>query len=533
MLKVLVKKELQLILRERFLRSGKSRKSGKTRQSGKGMLLIWGFLVLYLMAFFTYFAWSLGRQLLSLPNIGWVYYLMLGGAAILFGTLGSVFNTYSSLYLSKDNDLLFSLPIPVRDVILSRLLSVFLMGLFYSGALSLPAWVVGLIQCGFSLSRLLGGLVWVLLIALIVLGLSCLLGWVVARISLRLKNRSFLIALVSLAFLVLYYVGYFRIYNHLPEILAELMRYGEEVRSSLNPLYLFGRVGEGDWLGAFLWAAALALALGLIWLLLKKSFLATATASPAAKQAVYREKPVRQARPTAALLRKEWGRFSGSANYMLNCGLGLLMMPAAALYLLIRGKDILIPLEQLMGQDVLPVLAAAVLALLSSMADITAPSVSLESKTLWQLQSLPVSPWQVLQAKLELHLLLAAGPALLSTVCVAAAVPGTLAQKLLLAALGLLFVLFTALLGLMLDLKRPKLDWTNETVAVKQSLSVLITIFSTMGLSMAMGGLYFLLGRDLGATVWLGIWTLLLAAADALIFLWLRRRGAARFARLS
>ena len=37
---------------------------------------------------------------------------------------------------------------------------------------------------------------------------------------------------------------------------------------------------------------------------------------------------------------------------------------------------------------------------------ITAPSVSLEGDTLWLLQSLPVTPQQVLRAKVELQLLL-------------------------------------------------------------------------------------------------------------------------------
>ena len=40
------------------------------------------------------------------------------------------------------------------------------------------------------------------------------------------------------------------------------------------------------------------------------------------------------------------------------------------------------------------------------MNDMTAPSVSLEGKSLWLMQSLPVTPWQVLRAKLTMQLLL-------------------------------------------------------------------------------------------------------------------------------
>ena len=120
---------------------------------------------------------------------------------MLLGVFGSVFNTYSRLYLSKDNDLLLSLPIPTGCIIASRLLSVYLMGLMYSGVVMLPAIIVYWI-CG---ALTLGSCIWAvcfcwLSVSLLVLVLSCLLGWVVAKISLKLKNKSFITVLVSLVF---------------------------------------------------------------------------------------------------------------------------------------------------------------------------------------------------------------------------------------------------------------------------------------------------------------------------------------------
>ena len=76
---------------------------------------------------------------------------------MLLGVFGSVFNTYSGLYLAKDNDLLLSLPIPVRAMLASRLLGVYLMGLMYSGVVMLPAvivyWAVGVLTA----ATVLGG----------------------------------------------------------------------------------------------------------------------------------------------------------------------------------------------------------------------------------------------------------------------------------------------------------------------------------------------------------------------------------------
>ena len=50
---------------------------------------------------------------LHAAGLGWLYFAMMGLIAVLLGAFGSVFTTYSTLYLAKDNDLLLSLPIPV------------------------------------------------------------------------------------------------------------------------------------------------------------------------------------------------------------------------------------------------------------------------------------------------------------------------------------------------------------------------------------------------------------------------------------
>ena len=47
-------------------------------------------------------------------------------------------NSYSSLYLARDNDLLLSLPLSVREVVAARLTGAYLMGLLYTAAAFVP-----------------------------------------------------------------------------------------------------------------------------------------------------------------------------------------------------------------------------------------------------------------------------------------------------------------------------------------------------------------------------------------------------------
>ena len=78
--------------------------------------------------------------------------------------------------------------------------------------------------------------------------LSCALGWVVAKISLKLKNKSFITVLVSLVvhrrLLFLLFQGRRPAFR---SCCANAAVYGARIQGAAYPLYLFGRVGTGDW----------------------------------------------------------------------------------------------------------------------------------------------------------------------------------------------------------------------------------------------------------------------------------------------
>ena len=99
--------------------------------------------------------------------------------------IGDVYKrqTYSGLYLSKDNDLLLSMPIPIRSILTIRLASVYLMGLMYSAIVMLPAVIVYWIEVEATPLTIVGPVLLILLISLLVLILSCVLGWCVAKIQ--------------------------------------------------------------------------------------------------------------------------------------------------------------------------------------------------------------------------------------------------------------------------------------------------------------------------------------------------------------
>lgn len=226
MLKILVKKQLTEIFRSYFYNPKTNKARSKAAVAGYIALFV-VLMVGVLGGMFTMLALGLCGPLAAV-GMDWLYFALMGLLAVLLGAFGSVFNTYSGLYLAKDNDLLLSMPIPVDTLMASRLLSVYLMGLMYSAVVIVPTVIVYWAVVPVTAGAVLGGVLLVLLISVFVLTLACALGWVVAKISLKLKHKSFVTVLVSLVFFGGYYFFYFKAQTLVEDLLANAAVYGEK-----------------------------------------------------------------------------------------------------------------------------------------------------------------------------------------------------------------------------------------------------------------------------------------------------------------
>lgn len=533
MIKALLKKQL-LETFAGFVRKGKNgKKCSKAAGIGFGLLYIYVFGVFISM--FYMLADTLCAPL-SMAGFGWLYFAIMGMISLLMGVVGSVFITYSTLYQAKDNDLLLSMPIPVSKILLTRLFGVYVMGLLFEVLVMIPTLIVWINQGSAGGVGIILSIVIPLVLSLLVLSLSCILGWVVAQVAGRMRGRgkSFAMVALSLGFIAIYYYGYSKAYAALTDILMNPVGAAEAVKSILYPFYHMGLAAEGNFDSMLIFTAIIAGVFAVVYLLLSRSFLKMATTKKGEMKRRYKEKAVKTAGVEQALLRKELKRFTSSANYMMNCGLGLVFMVVAAVFLLIKGDLILqyMPLFSNIDEGIIPMGMTAMLCMMASMNDITAPSVSLEGKNLWILQVLPVDPWKVLKAKIQLQLILSAIPMLFLIVSMLIVVRPEAGFVIVMPITVVLFAVFMALLGLVLNLKAPNLTWTNEIVPIKQSMSVMLTMFGGMGLVLGFGVGYYLLMDVVDALIYLIGVDVLLASATIGFIRWLKYKGSKIFASL-
>lgn len=528
MLKALFKKQLMEIGSYFF----QDRKTGKNRSKSGiiGYSLLYAVTCVFLFGVFFYVGKMLCAPLVTI-GMGWLYHAIMCLMSLALGVFGSVFNTYSTLYVAKDNELLLSLPVPPSRILTVRLFGVWFWGFFYEVLVLLPAMVVYWITAAPGAVAVIFDLFVILVLSLFILSISCILGWIVAKINGKLKSKSFITVIISLAFLGAYFYFYTQAYTLLQQLIGNADIVGKKIKGAVYPVYLMGRGAEGDALSLLLFTVIVLAVFAVIWLVLSRSFLKLASSGSGTVKRKYRETSVKIRNVSGALLSKEIRHLLSSATYMLNCCLGTLILIVIAAAAIIKRSFILEVMSSFSigNEGIIPLIACALICMTSSMNDITAPSVSLEGKSIWLMQSLPVSAWQVLKAKLNLHLLITEIPVFICSVCLAIAINSSIYFSLMLILLPMLFTLLTASLGLAINLKMPNLNWSSETVAVKQSMGVMIALFSGWIIVIALGILYYAVYKYINTELFMLLCGIFLSVISAALLCWLKKRGSRIF----
>ncbi len=221
---------------------------------------------------------------------------------------------------------------------------------------------------------------------------------------------------------------------------------------------------------------------------------------------------------------------------MLNCGLSVIALPIVGVVMLFKGNDILDFMNMIFGSEregMLIVLVVTALSLLASMNDMVVPSVSLEGKNIWIAQSLPMDLWQMLRAKLSVQLLLTIVPLIVCEICFAIVLPSHGIETILGMIVPIVFAIFLTLFGLFLGLQMPNLSWTNELAPIKQSLSVVISMFGGWVVSVVLSVLYYTMAYPMGVSLYFAVILVAFAVASVVLCIWLKKKGTIIFANLS
>lgn len=527
MLKALLKKQMTELNRNFF----QNRKTGELRSKKSAFGIITMFALL--MCFIAFAFVGIGELLMaSLHTVGldWLYFFIMLLMSIMLGAFGSVFNTYSSLFKAGDNDLLFSMPIKPGMIITVRLVGVYLMGLMYCLPVALPALGVYWFRVGGSFSTVVFQLLSVAVMSFFILFLSIVVGYIVALLSTKIKNKTFVSVFCSVLFLVVYYFAYFKANELIRTIAENPDYYGKKIKSSTFFLYNLANGACGNF-GSFLISFGITAALlGVAVFVLCRSFISIASRTDSVKTKSGKQAKIKASSLKSALLKKELKRFSTSTAYMMNCGLGLIIMPVVAILAFAKQDAVGGMLNELSAEsqyfsNMMLLAPVSAMCMMCTLNGISSPSISLEGKNLWVIQSLPVSEKAVLEAKVNVHVLLNSIPAIVSTAIMCFAFGQNILNIVLSCCVVWMFIWFDARLGLILNLKHNNLEWTNEVIPIKQGISVLFNMLIGMVFSIVMMALSSFALTVLNTSVYMAIFVAVFILLNLVEMRWLNKKG--------
>lgn len=457
------------------------------------------------------------------PEVAFVFAAVVtAGLVFFFGLLAVI----SVFYFSTDLAALVPLPLIPANIVLAKFGAI-LVGEYIAVLLAFGPTAVAYAQYVSA-----GPVYWVLvvvvglLLPVVPLALASILSLVVMRFINR-RHRDLLMVVFSLALLVLILGFQMLILGGAPA--GDPSEYLQQVMSGqLRLVNLVGRAyppaiwatlsitGSGferlAGLGGYLGLTALAV--GLMGVVGSRFFYAgligggelarrRLTEREAADARIRTGSRLAQGGVLRALFLREWRLFMRVPLYVMNGFIPSLIVPAIFLIpATSKDPELQAIIRAVNGSGNSPLflalMLAALIVLLVTLNTTASSAVSREGKQLWISKVIPMAPATQVQGKLlftAVGALVSAVPALVIFTVALRLSPFQLATAL---GLGLLGSLVTLLLGLLVDMARPFLNWTNPQQAVKSNLNVIIPLPLAAALVFGLGQVALRLNRGLG-----------------------------------
>ncbi|GGH30716.1 hypothetical protein [Paenibacillus segetis] len=439
----------------------------------------------------------------------------------------TVYKASGVLFGFKDYDLVMSLPIKTSHVVASRVLQLYVLNLFFTLIVMVPAGAVYVIKVNPESVYYLFFLMTLLFIPLVPIIAATIIGSLISWISSRFKASRMVSIVLTFAVIIVFMVGSFRM-NGNEQVLADMGTGLGDMIFKLYPLTsMYVDAVCSYQIGSFLLFIAISVITFMLFtIILGSKFKVIHTGLTTSHTSNrYQMKSLKASSPFFALYRKELRRYIGSTMYVLNTGIGMVLLLAMSISLLFIGSEQLgqlIDMPQL--STLLTTLAPLFVSVFVAMSCTTSCSISLEGKNVWILKSSPVPKQTILLSKIAVNLTVTLPIVAVSCVLLMISLHTGWMESLLLLVIPMIYACFLAIAGVLVNLKLPNLEWTNEVAVVKQSASVMVSMLIGLVSIVIPVGLSLLLSSINGNIILLGI-GLIMIVVCAMMYRYLKIKG--------
>lgn len=457
-----------------------------------------------------------------------------------------VYKTGPLIFNCRDDQLLLSLPIDRKLVLFVRIFKFYVFELIFNSLFMIPIMADYVLWAdNVNSTFYLTSVIMLFIMPIIPIIISCIIGLITSSLSSKFKFKNLtqillsMIFLLGILFVTMNLESIFEYFvmnsNSLSDILKKIYYPAAVYLDLINDFNLFELI-------KFILINILIYILGI--LILNKYYFKI---NSGLKRVVSNKKVnvedlnIKQNSKNNSLIKKELNIFFKTPVFIVNAGFSLVLFIVMSIMLcikfdgfmntLVSTKDFVFLKDLLVSNVPLIILLLVIMA--SFMTSITSSLISLEGKNISLLKSLPLKTKDILLSKIKACLILTTPVLFIGDIIMIIRFKIGIIPSIFILILSILLPLTSHFIGILVNLKYPKLDFENSAEVVKQSMSSFISVMIGMLLLILNYVLIFSTIDIFNYNIILLFITIFYLLLNYILYLILIRKGVKRFNNLT
>ncbi len=460
------------------------------KQKNRTTLLLCAYMFIFLLLAGYVCSLVFALNHLGFADIVPVYLVFISSIMIfVFG----IFKSGSMMFSRHGYDVISSIPIRTRAVVINRYLAIYIEDLLIALLIMLPGSIcLGILQ-NYGLEFYIISVIGSVFIPLIPSLISLLLGTIVTAISSRVKKKSIVQTILSVIFAVAVLFLTFGITKFEDSFSEEMFKnFANTVMDIIQKIYIpavwMGKaILEFDLfiLSLYIGISIASVILMLTVLTLNFHRIMRGLLSFSAKHN-YKLGELQSRGLLKTLYFREAKRYFSSSIYVTNTIIGPILAAVASVALCFTGIETVksaIPIVNI--EKIIPFAVSAIFCMMTT----TSVSISMEGKQFILIKSLPIYPKTLFNSKILLNLSLIFPFYIISEICMIISLKPSPIELIWTILIPALMILFSTAFGITVNLKLHSFDWENDVIVVKQSAPAAIGGFAGPILSFVLIGI--------------------------------------------
>lgn len=447
----------------------------------KGNLLVI-FLTLALLFVFGSYAYMMAEPLHKI-GLTYIIIILFAFVSTILVFMQGVYRSQGVLFDAKDSDLLFSMPIKKKTIFAARLIKLVSFEYIWTFISMVPVFVVYVMFEKINIEFILTALVIFITIPIIPIIVASIIGYVIQGISSRFKMHKILEFVFNVVLILVIFYFSFSIQSFITDIASKAQSLNDMITRIYYPIGIYGQcITQFSILKIMgLLAANIAILAIYVYIFSILYFKIISKLSEKHSRSDYQMKELKTNTIRAALVKKELKRYFSSPMYVLNTLFGPILLIISSVYIIFSRSGFEEIVQGEFGAAALnymPIVYMLFMMFIIFTTAVTASSISLEGKSLWLTKSLPVSEKDIFLSKIIVNLMAIIPFTVISLIVFA--IKLKLSLFYIIASLVEIIIasLLVSVMGLVINLKYPKLKFKSDIEVVKQSVSVLISVYA-------------------------------------------------------